>query len=215
MPSSRASLDKSPKENWVEKSGGLPPSVRARARALRKKNPEWTLSHALAVAISQYKKEAVAGSPKGGKVAAEWVALKAKNKARKASKAMTNSDKLRTVILLVSRAPGASGSNKAFDESKYLRNPGNGKFSSKYTPTELIAGRRVVEGGITNLQVGQTFELPGDSGWVLRTAAGYSVQGPAGIRIFVATLTEAVSAGAQIIAGKIREVSKGITKPTV
>lgn len=211
MASPRASLDKSPNKNWVENSGGLPPSVRARARALMKANPGWTLSRALAVAISQYKKEAATGSPKGAKVAGEWAALKAKNKTRVSKKRK----KLTEMIQLAagSRAPGASGSNQAFDESKYLRNPGNGKFSSKFTSTELIAGRRVVEGGITNLQIGQSFELPGESGWVMRTAQGFTIQGPAGIRLFVATLTEAVSAGASIIAGKIREVSKGITNP--
>ena len=106
------------------------------------------------------------------------------------------------------RAPGASGSNKAFDESKYLRNPGNGKFSAKFTPAELIAGRRVVEGGITNLQVGQVFKFPGDAGWVKRSSAGYLVQGPAGISVSVRTLSEAVQAAANIIAGKLQRVGE-------
>jgi len=108
----------------------------------------------------------------------------------------------------IQRAPGASGSNQPFDESKYLRNPANGKFSAKYTPAELIAARRLVEGGITNLQVGQVFELPGDSGWVKRSEAGYLVQGPAGIRVAVRTLSEAVQASANIIAGKLRRVGE-------
>lgn len=50
-----APLNKSPKKNWVEKRGGLPGSVRARARALKRKHPEWTLSHAIAVAINAVK----------------------------------------------------------------------------------------------------------------------------------------------------------------
>lgn len=113
-------------------------------------------------------------------------------------------------ILLMQRAPGASGSNKPFDESKYLRNPSNGKFSAKFTPAELIAGRRIVEGGITNLQVGQVFELPGDSGWVKRSEAGYLIQGPAGIRVAVRTLSEAIAAAANIIAGKLQRVGEPV-----
>jgi hypothetical protein len=106
------------------------------------------------------------------------------------------------------RAPGASGSNQPFDESKYLRNPANGKFSAKFTPAELIAGRRLVEGGITNLQVGQVFELPGDSGWVKRSEGGYLIQGPAGIRVVVRHMSEAIQAAANLIAGKLRRVGE-------
>ena len=114
------------------------------------------------------------------------------------------------MVLAVNRAPGASGSNRPFDESKYLRNPGNGKFSAKYTPAELIAGRRLVEGGITNLQVGQVFELPGDAGWVKRSEAGYLIQGPAGIRVAVRTLADAVAAAANIMMGKLSRVGEPI-----
>jgi hypothetical protein len=114
----------------------------------------------------------------------------------------------RKVTSAPNRAPGASGSNQPFDESKYLRNPGNGKFSAKFTPAELIAGRRIVEGGLTNLQVGQVFELPGDSGWVKRSEGGYLIQGPAGIRVVVRNLSEAIQASANIIAGKLRRVGE-------
>jgi hypothetical protein len=116
--------------------------------------------------------------------------------------------KARTVRSSPNRAPGASGSNKPFDESKYLRNPANGKFSAKFTPAELIAGRRLVEGGITNLQVGQVFELPGDSGWVKRSEGGYLIQGPAGIRVVVRHMSEAIQAAANLIAGKLRRVGE-------
>lgn len=74
---SRASLDRSPRKNWVENSGELPPEVRSRARALRRENPGWSLSRAIATAISQYRKEGNA------KVIAKWEKLKAKNRARK------------------------------------------------------------------------------------------------------------------------------------
>lgn len=43
-----------------------------------KANPEWTLEHAIATAISQYKKELVKGSAKAAKPVAQWTALKAR-----------------------------------------------------------------------------------------------------------------------------------------
>jgi hypothetical protein len=100
------------------------------------------------------------------------------------------------------------GIRQPFDESKYLRNPGSGKFAAKFTPTELIAARRLVEGGITTLQVGGVFELPGESGWVKRSEAGYLVQGPHGVRVAVTTLVEAVAAASNIIAGKLQQVGE-------
>lgn len=111
-------------------------------------------------------------------------------------------------IELVNRAPGASGSNRPFNEAKYLRNPGTGQFANKFSPTELIAGRRLVEGGITNLQVGQTFDLPGNVGWVMRTPGGYLIQGPAGMRVPVRTLSEAIGAAANLMAGKLSRVGE-------
>lgn len=216
MASSRASLDRSPRSNWVEetekKTGkSLPPEVRARARALKKKNPSWSLSRCIAVAISQYKKEAAKGHAKGVKATAKWTALKAANKARMRNKNLTEqATNIANVLMFAQRAPGASGSNRPFDESKYVRNPGSGKFAEKYTPAELIAGRRIVEGGIANLQVGQVFKLPGDVGWVQRTAGGYLIQGPAGIRVVVREMSEAVAAAANLLAGKLRRVGEPV-----
>lgn len=82
MATSSASLATSPKESWVEKSGGLPPKIRQIARALMRENPTWTLSRAIAVAVSQTKKNAAKGSPRAVKPAAQWAALKARNAAR-------------------------------------------------------------------------------------------------------------------------------------
>lgn len=88
-----APLNKSPKKNWVEKKGGLPGPVRARARALKKKHPEWTLSHCIAVAINAVKYSAATGDTKlpgrqnekastvakHGAAAAKWAAMKLSN----------------------------------------------------------------------------------------------------------------------------------------
>ena len=56
-----APLNKSPKKNWVEKRGGLPPNVRARARAIKRKNPSWPLSRCIATAINANKLAASTG----------------------------------------------------------------------------------------------------------------------------------------------------------
>lgn len=225
-PSSvHAGLDRKPGEsNWVDKAGGLPSYIERIAKHLHA-DSGMTISRAIAVAVNAAKRMCATGDlnfsgkqsvnpgsrAQACKAVAEWEAKKASTGG--GSRKLTDiemSEVVGQVILLAagSRAPGASGSNKAFDETKYLRNPANGKFSSKFTPTELIAGRRIVEGGITNLQVGQTFELPGDSGWVKRSEAGYLIQGPAGIRVVAETLSDAVEAAASIIAGKLAEVGE-------
>lgn len=107
----------------------------------------------------------------------------------------------------VGRAPGASGSNRPFDETKYLRGVG-GKFASKFSPAEMIAGHRIVEAGIINLQVGETYKLPSGGGWVQRSAGGYLVQGPAGLRVAFRTASEAVQAAANIMIGQLHRVGE-------
>lgn len=91
------SLNHSPKVNWVEKLGGLPPNVRARARAIKRSNPGWSLSRCIATAISANKYSARTGGKlyfrnkaKDGPAAygrhvganAEWNALKARAKGK-------------------------------------------------------------------------------------------------------------------------------------
>lgn len=56
-----APLDKSPRSNWLERVGGLPPNVRARARAIKRKNPGWSLSRCIATAIAANKHSAKTG----------------------------------------------------------------------------------------------------------------------------------------------------------
>ena len=84
---SSASLDRSPKKNWVENSGELPAYVREIARSIEKTGK--TLSQAIAIAISRIKAWAAGGDnvsaktrAKAAKALAAWEALKAKNKAR-------------------------------------------------------------------------------------------------------------------------------------
>lgn len=211
------SLERKPggPDNWVEKAGGLPSYIERIAKHIHH-DSGLSISHAIASAVNRVKVLCAKGNAQACAAVASWEKKKAGTRVKTTEvkgRKLTDFEFAELVadigynkIELINRAPGASGSNQSFDESKYLRNPGNGKFSAKFTPTEMIAGRRIVEGGITNLQIGQIFELPGDSGWVKRSEAGYLIQGPAGVRIVVPTLAEAVQASASIIAGKIREV---------
>ncbi len=47
--------------NWVEKAGGLPEMVKRMAKHLKEKNPGWTESHCIAVAVNAVKKMAKTG----------------------------------------------------------------------------------------------------------------------------------------------------------
>jgi hypothetical protein len=219
-------LDRSPKENWVDKAGGLPSYIERIAKHLHYEKG-MDISRAIATAVNVVKKmcasgdlnfpgkqQANAGSQAEACAAvASWERKKAGIRATATNvrgRKLTDlelSEILGQQILLVGRGVGASGSNRPFDESKYLRGVG-GKFASKFSPAEMIAGHRIVEAGIINLQVGQTFKLPTGAGWVQRSAGGYLVQGPAGLRVAFRTASEAVQAAANIMIGKLRRVGE-------
>lgn len=209
-------LDRSPKENWVEKAGGLPNYIRRIAKHIHS-DSGLSISHAIAAAVNRVKVLCAKGNAEACAAVASW-------ERKKASARVTATDvrgrKLtdlefaevlaKNPLIFVGRGVGASGSNRPFDESKYMREPGSGKFSSKFTPTEMIAGHRLVEAGIINLQVGDTFKLPGNTGWVQRSPGGYLVQGPAGLRVSFKTAAEAVQAGANIMVGQLRRVGEPV-----
>lgn len=92
---SSASLNRSPRKNWVENSGDLPRYVREIARSIEKKRA-MPLSRAIPIAIGTVKRWARGGGnvnadtqAKAAKAVLEWEALKAKNKARMAKKAVS------------------------------------------------------------------------------------------------------------------------------
>lgn len=74
-------------DNWVEANGGLPKYIEEVANSLHTKRG-MPISQAIAVAISRIKKWAVTGEPdtkaKAAKAIAQWNAMKAKAKAKKA-----------------------------------------------------------------------------------------------------------------------------------
>ena len=106
---SSASLDRSPRENWTERAGGLPAYVREVARAIERGGK--TLSQAIEIAIGRLKKWAagVGGvsketQAKAAKAIAAWEALKAKNAGRKVTEAAADDGALRDVADLVLEA---------------------------------------------------------------------------------------------------------------
>lgn len=107
LATSSASLDRSPKKNWVENAGQLPPYVRKLARAIEKNGH--SLSSAIAIAISRIKKWAAGGDDvdadtqaKAVKALAQWEKLKAKNAAGGVIKASFDDD---VEYLLLSNIP--------------------------------------------------------------------------------------------------------------
>jgi hypothetical protein len=219
-------LDRSPKANWVDKAGGLPDYIERIAKHLHYEKG-MDISHAIATAVNVVKKMCATGelnwpghqTANMGSQAEACAAVSSWEKKKAGIRATATNVRGRRLTdlelaeivgpayLFINRAPGASGSNQPFDESKYLRGVG-GKFASKLSPTEMIAGHRIVEAGIINLQVGQTYKLPTGGGWVQRSAGGYLVQGPAGLRVAFRTASEAVQAAANIMVGQLRRVGE-------
>jgi HK97 family phage prohead protease len=85
---SAASLNRSPRKNWVENTGELPGYVREVARSIHEKRGI-PLENAIPIAIAQIKKWAAGGDgvnadtrAKAAKALAQWEALKARNAAR-------------------------------------------------------------------------------------------------------------------------------------
>jgi hypothetical protein len=189
-------------DNWVERTGGLPDFIERVAKHLHYEEG-MSISRAIATAVSQCKKWCAKGNAKACKAIAQWEGKKAR------ARAATGKTKKLTDMEYIELAYGESAAatkTSRFDETKHVRSPIDGKFSEKFTPSQLLAARRIVEAGIANLQEGDTFNIPGNVGWVQRTAAGYIVQGPAGVRFTARVASDAVSAAAQILAGKIGEL---------
>jgi hypothetical protein len=104
VATSSASLDRSPRKNWVENSGGLPPGIRKVARAIKKRNPSWSLSRCIATAQSMSEKWAARGSAKGARNVAGMKTLQARNRSRQVSAAHPAYDGM---LLALSQSYGA------------------------------------------------------------------------------------------------------------
>ena len=202
-------------DNWVEKAGGLPDYIKRIAKHIFYDSPGMTVSHAIAAAVERVKKLAAKGNPQAIRALAQWMAKRGK------SRAMEDVQVGAVVVDLISgdihpaqrrrlaystygnstssRGSGVKGAS--FDESKHVRTTG-GQFGNKLSPGELNAARRVVESGIINLRVGENFKLPGNVGWVKRTAGGYMIQGNGGFVASVRTASEAITAAASLLAKK-------------
>jgi hypothetical protein len=169
---------------------------------------------------------AAKGNPKAIAALAQWMKKRASARAKpnKGSKnfsqIVSDANESRSIDLAARQSRSSSGIRSAksgsgivtgratgqFDERKHVRNPVDGKFAEKFTSSQLLAARRVVEAAITNLRVGETIELPNKMGYVTRTEGGYMVRGPAGFVVSTRSLSEAIGAASSIIAGKMKVV---------
>jgi hypothetical protein len=91
-------LDRSPKSNWVEDSGGLPEYICRIARAIHRSGK--SISQSIAIAVSRVKKWAAGlddvdadTRAKAAKAVAQWEALKTKNKVKKGAKSAARAAK--------------------------------------------------------------------------------------------------------------------------
>lgn len=210
------SLERSPgkNDNWVESSDGLPDFINRIAKHIFYDNSgKYTISHAIAAAVERVKVLAAGGNPKAIAALAQWNANRAKTKAKNFSVEISNAINLAQTRSSSGIRSAAAGSGNVtgratgqFDERKHNRSPLDGKFGEKFSSSQLQAARRVVEGAIVNLRVGETVALPNKLGLVTRTEAGFIVRGPAGFFVSVRNVTEAIAAAASIIAGKMKVV---------
>lgn len=209
-------------DNWVEKVGGLPDFIKRVAKHIFYDSPGMTVSHAIAAAVEQCKKWAAKGNPKAIAAIAQWEAKKGashvKSGVKKAARKLSEDEievvdlgfgnahlvmKPKTAYSVLGNAPSAGKGTgvrgAAYDERKHPRQAG-GKFGQKISPSELIAARRKIEGALTNLQPGQTVQLPNKVGWVKRMSGGsYFIQGNGGYTASVRTLSEAITAAAALL----------------
>lgn len=197
-------------DNWVEKVGGLPNYIKRIAKHIHS-DSGLSISHAIAAAVNRVKVLAAKGNAQAIAALAQWEAKKG------ASHALEEEAVGGTVIdlgILVQKrstaystygnsvsAKGTGVKGASYDENKHSRT-GGGQFANKLNPSEMLAAKRQIEGSITNLQVGGTYNLPGKVGWVKRTTGGYFIQGNGGFTASVRTLSEAITAAASLLAKK-------------
>lgn len=179
---SSASLNRSPRKNWVEDAGELPPYIREIARSIERKRG-MPLSQAIPIAIAQVKKWAAGGEnvsaatrAKAAKAVAAWEALKAKNAVREAPKGALGmwleGDELGDLSLLEAAAMGPKRAgvtvNGAATGGKKGRTGGK-------TAGQQLAGRAKKPAAKTRSGQDQDFEKKHPRGrggsWVLKAGS--------------------------------------------
>jgi len=202
-------------DNWVEKVGGLPSYIKRIAKHIFYDSQPMTVSHAIAAAVERVKVLAAKGNAQAIAALAQWEAKRGASHAKTAAKKLSydGGQVIDLAVLQQSRkvkysfagnsvsAVNTGVKGASYDEAKHSRTSG-GQFAQKLNPSELIAAKRRIEGNLANLRPGQTLKLPGDVGWVKRTAGGYFVQGNGGFVASVRTLSEAIVASATLLVKK-------------
>jgi len=206
-------------DNWVEKVGGLPPFIKRVAKHIFYDSTGMTVDHAVAAAVEKCKEWAAKGNPKAIVAIAQWEAKRGLSHAKTAIKkhklseaaeedgryidlGLLTQSRKRGIYSVAGNSVSARGTGvrgSAYDESKHPRQQG-GQFGAKISAVDLMAARRKIEAGITNLQPGQAFTLPNKVGWVKRMTGGsYFIQGNGGYTASVRTISEAIQAAALLL----------------
>lgn len=154
------SLDSSPKKNWVERGGGLPNYICKVAKGImRSGKPK---SQAIAIAVSRIKKWAAGGDDvdadtraKAATAAAQWEALRARNKAKKVN--LTHREHDGAEYLLFSNMPSYSTDQvrRAWDQrEREWREAEFAKYGDKSNmPSEAVPYSWVTEVWTTHIIV--------------------------------------------------------------
>lgn len=152
MATSSASLDRSPKKNWVENAGGLPPYIRKIARAIHEKRGI-PLSQAIPFAIGRIKRWAAGGDnvtaatqAKAAAAIAAWERLK--GKAGKLTEAATIDENLGIPTPLLLRWVDELDQADALVEARrHPRRLPDGTFAPLGTGSILAGGHDQMAGG--------------------------------------------------------------------
>ncbi|WWT39789.1 hypothetical protein [Microcystis phage Mwe-JY05] len=165
---STASLDRSPRKNWVENSGNLPPYVREIARSIEREQAV-PLSRAISLAIGAVKRWARGGGnvnsdtrAKAAKAVAQWTALRAKNAARQvATSHMAHADTVELAddgSVLTRRATGdgllvlsqVTDTGTVVELARYVRTPAGAKRYGRPIGALIEPGAGRARGGKTS-----------------------------------------------------------------
>lgn len=161
MTTSSASLDRSPKSNWVQEAGGLPPYVRKIARAIHEKRGI-PLSQAIPFAIGRLKKWAAGGDNVTAETQAKAAAaIAAWNRLKSKAGKLTEAEALGGVQVrdenLGVPTPLLLAWIDELDDAEQLVEAALGGHDEKLHPRDLLGRFRTKVGA---LKVGESATLP-------------------------------------------------------
>jgi hypothetical protein len=192
-------LDRKPgTSNWVDAAGGLPSYIERIAKHLHY-DKGFSISRAIATAVSRVKVWAAGGDnvsaatqAKAAKALAEWNRKKAKSAGGR-GKGLSESRE---------RSLAYKPGGRQFDNSKHIRV--GGRFAPKGA---TVSGgvrtsqdsRNSAAGSLANLPTGKSLNIEGINGRITKTAEGYVIYGPDGFKETASSVTSALAVAARLV----------------